>query len=140
MSKYYLFAALGVNINLYTIQNYPTFAAIVTKSDLCCHVRSFFGSVSASRTSQTTESVTDETKDLLVKPDLSSSLSGYYSLHIFNCQVSSLFSELTSQCSILVFHKILFFFAPYRCSGSQRGGERAGQGGHDRQGGGFLPD
>ncbi|XP_051568768.1 dynein axonemal intermediate chain 4-like [Myxocyprinus asiaticus] len=36
--------------------------------------RSFFGSISASRTSHSAESVADETEDLLVKQDLSSSL------------------------------------------------------------------
>ncbi|KTG45216.1 hypothetical protein cypCar_00032742 [Cyprinus carpio] len=59
-----------------TVTDFPSVAFQTTNASFTGpFTKSFFGSVSASRTSQTTESVTDETKDLLVKPDLSSSLS-----------------------------------------------------------------
>jgi len=60
-----------------------TFVVAMVMSALCWHVRSFFGSISASRTSQTLESAADETKDLLVKQDLSNSLSGFCFYFIF---------------------------------------------------------
>ncbi|XP_016303266.1 dynein axonemal intermediate chain 4 [Sinocyclocheilus anshuiensis] len=59
-----------------TMTDFPSVAFQTTNASFTGpFTKSFFGSVSASRTSQTTESVTDETKELLVKPDLSSSLS-----------------------------------------------------------------
>ncbi|XP_056315050.1 dynein axonemal intermediate chain 4 [Danio aesculapii] len=62
--------------SLTTMTEFPSIAFQTTNASLTGpFTKSFFGSVSASRISQTAESVTDETKDLLVKQDLSNSLS-----------------------------------------------------------------
>lgn len=59
-----------------TMTDFPSVAFQTTNASITGpFTRSFFGSISASRTSQTLESATDETKDLLVKQDLSNSLS-----------------------------------------------------------------
>ncbi|KAK2889218.1 hypothetical protein Q8A67_014593 [Cirrhinus molitorella] len=58
-----------------TMTDFPSVAFQTTNASFTGpFTRSFFGSASASRTSQTAESVTDETKDFIAKPDLSSSL------------------------------------------------------------------